>query len=76
MSNSLKCKIKKLMHDNKITYNEYIILINKLAGHDAEVRAKALDDAMQAVYDASRYEYMGVYEAVNAIKEVKDGKGI
>ena len=38
MANSLKAKIKKLLHDNKITEEEYEELISKLDGHDVKIK--------------------------------------
>lgn len=38
MANSLKAKIKKLLHDNKISKVGYEGLINKLEGHDVKIK--------------------------------------
>lgn len=44
MANSLRAKLSKLRHDGNITDIEYQALIKKLDGHDAEIRAKAIDE--------------------------------
>lgn len=55
---SLKTMLKKFVHKGQITQEEYDALIKKLDGHDKEIRAKAITDYLQFVYDnASNEEY-------------------
>jgi hypothetical protein len=44
MANSLRSKLSKLRHDGNISDNMYHELLNKLNGHDRELRAKAIDE--------------------------------
>ena len=58
MANSLRAKLSKLRHDGNITDAEYQKLIAKLDGHDKEIRAMAISDFLQFVYDnANNEEY-------------------
>lgn len=43
MANSLRSKIKKLCHDNNISEKMCNELLEKLEGHDRELRAKVID---------------------------------
>lgn len=49
MPNSLKCRIKKLAHEGKITEKESNELMMKLDGHDAEIRADAITECLRIV---------------------------
>lgn len=44
MANSLRSKIKKLYHDNNISEKMCNELLEKLEGHDRELRAKTLKE--------------------------------
>lgn len=44
MANSLRSKIKKLCHDNNISEKMCNELLEKLEGHDRELRAKTLKE--------------------------------
>lgn len=44
MANSLRSKIKKLCHDNNISEKMCNELLEKLEGHDRELRAKVIDE--------------------------------
>jgi len=44
MANSLRAKLSKLRHDGHIVNAEYQAFINKLDGHDREIRNKAIDE--------------------------------
>lgn len=44
MANSLRAKLSKLRYVRHITEEEYQELIKKLDGHDAKVRADAIDE--------------------------------
>ncbi|MCQ2369248.1 MAG: hypothetical protein MJ007_02090 [Paludibacteraceae bacterium] len=43
MANSLRCKIKRLVHTGAISNDEYDEIMDKLAGHDRTVAFKAVD---------------------------------
>lgn len=59
MANSLRAKISKLRHDGNITDAEYQELIKKLDGHDAKVRADAIDECIKHI---KLYKYnVGTY---------------
>ena len=49
MANSLRSKIKKLCHDNNISEKMCNELLEKLEGHDRELRAKAIDEFAAAI---------------------------
>ena len=51
MANSLRSKIKKLCHDNNISEKMCNELLEKLEGHDRELRAKAIDEFAAAIRD-------------------------
>ena len=51
MANSLIAKISKLRHDGNITDAEYQELINNLDGHDKQIRADAIDELVDAIFD-------------------------
>ena len=44
MANSLRSKIKKLYHSKNISEKMFNELLEKLEGHDRELRAKAIDE--------------------------------
>lgn len=44
MANSLRSKIKKLYHDNNISEKMCNELLEKLEGHDRELKAKVIDE--------------------------------
>lgn len=56
MPNSLKAKLSKLRYKNQITDKEYKELINKLNGHDRNIKYDILQEAMNKMYDV-RDEY-------------------
>jgi hypothetical protein len=56
MANSLRSKIKKLCHDNNISEKMCNELLEKLEGHDRELRAKAIDEFAEAIR-AIHYKY-------------------
>ena len=49
MANSLRSKLSKLRHDGNISDNMYHELLNKLNGHDRELRAKTIDEFAEAI---------------------------
>ena len=49
MANSLRSKIKKLYHDNNISEKMCNELLEKLEGHDRELRAKDIDEFAEAI---------------------------
>ena len=49
MANSLRSKIKKLYHDNNISEKMCNELLEKLEGHDRELRAKVIDEFAEAI---------------------------
>lgn len=49
MTNSLRAKLSKLRHVRNITEEEYKILINKLDGHDKQIREKTIDECINAI---------------------------
>ena len=49
MANSLRSKIKKLCHDNNISEKMCNELLEKLEGHDRELRAKVIDEFAEAI---------------------------
>lgn len=44
MPMSLKVQLKKFVHKGQITQEEYNALINKIDGHDREMKAKIIDE--------------------------------
>lgn len=88
MPNSLKCQIKKLAHEGKITEEEANELILKLDGHDKQIRADAITECLRIVqkikddYSEARfgeqipinYETLcGMIIAFEQLKEQKEG---
>ncbi len=81
MANSLRAKLSKLRHDGHITSEEYQELIKKLDGHDRELRAKAIDEFAEALYNKSTFlmhledDYYGMlhYEDVYEVAEQLKG---
>lgn len=49
MANSLRSKIKKLCHDNNISEKMCNELLEKLDGHDRELRAKVIDEFAETI---------------------------
>lgn len=49
MANSLRSKIKKLYHDNNISEKMCNELLEKLEGHDRELRANVIDEFAEAI---------------------------
>lgn len=56
MANSLRSKIKKLRHSNNISEHMCNELLEKLEGHDRELRAKVIDEFAEAIR-AIHYKY-------------------
>lgn len=56
MANSLRSKIKKLYHDNNISEKMCNELLEKLEGHDRELRNKVIDEFAEAIR-AIHYKY-------------------
>lgn len=50
MPKSLKCKLSSLRYKRLLTDEEYKELIQKLEGHDREIRNKAIDKFAEALY--------------------------
>ena len=48
---SLKSQLKKLAHKGQITAEEYDALVDKLAGHDRELRASVIDEFADTLLD-------------------------
>jgi len=46
MANSLRVKLKKLSHDGKISQTELDELLNKLDGHDKQIRDEVVEKFM------------------------------
>ena len=51
MANSLRSKIKKLRHSNNISEQMCNELLEKLEGHDRELRNKAIDEFAEKLKD-------------------------
>lgn len=49
MANSLKSKLAKLRHDRNISEKMYKDLLDKLDGHDRELRNKVIDEFAEAL---------------------------
>lgn len=63
MANSLRSKIKKLYHDNNISEKMCNELLEKLEGHDRELRAKTIDEFAERL--------KGKYGCFGYIDEIK-----
>ena len=51
MANSLRSKIKKLRHSNNISEQMCNELLDKLDGHDRELRNKVIDEFAETIRD-------------------------
>jgi hypothetical protein len=51
MPKSLKCKLSSLRYKRLLTDEEYKELIQKLEGHDREIRNKAIDEFAEKTCD-------------------------
>lgn len=69
MPNSLKCRIKKLAHEGKITEKESNELILKLDGHDADLLNKVMQKQRTIIDDD------GVMHRVVLVKDIEELKG-
>ena len=72
MANSLRSKIKKLYHDNNISEKMCNELLEKLEGHDRELRTKAIDEFAERLKE--KYGCLGyideiTFEEVDEIAE-------
>ena len=65
MANSLRSKLSKLRHDGNISDNMYHELLNKLNGHDRELRAKVIDEFAEALRDICKNHSIGNDEYTN-----------
>lgn len=85
MPNSLKVRIKKLEHDGKITSEECAALLNKLEGHDAKVKADAIDEFVKSIeknqtmqdnyFDAPRFEMsVDMTDILKIAEQLKENK--
>lgn len=69
MANSLRAKLSKLRHDGNITDAEYQALIKKLDGHDAEIRAKAIDKLVEEAM--KRFTYFDLKHGYPTVTDCK-----
>lgn len=75
MANSLRSKIKKLCHDNNISEKMCNELLEKLEGHDRELRAKVIDEFFEELqkYEDDdmwlRLKMSSIYEIAEQMKE-------
>lgn len=78
MPNSLKAMIKKLAHKGCISSAECDELLMKLDGHDSEIRAKTIDECINAIdaeyYDCGYGDYHEVEMVVRLLKQMKGEK--
>lgn len=74
MANSLKAKLSKLRHDGHIDNAEYQELINKLDGHDRELRVKVISDFAKAIRNhfKSKEEEFCFYDNEWILEDIKD----
>ena len=49
MANSLRAKLRKLKHDGYLTDTQCQELVNKLDGHDRELRNKVIDEVVDEI---------------------------
>jgi hypothetical protein len=72
MANSLRSKIKKLCHDNNISEKMCNELLEKLEGHDRELRAKTIDEFAEKlskylnVKNATKYGNKNAEQQINS----------
>ena len=71
MANSLRAKLKKLKHDNKIDETDYKELLKKLDGHDKVVREKALDEFAELLKDMTPLSENMIGIMATTLKESK-----
>jgi hypothetical protein len=62
MANSLRSKIKKLYHDNNISEKMCNELLEKLEGHDRELRNKAIDEFAERLKE--KYGCLGYIDEI------------
>ena len=76
MANSLRAKLSKLRYDGHITDAEYKSFIKKMDGHDAKIRAKAIDEFAERLkeeYKPCKETDTEIYENVcNRIDKIAD----
>ena len=78
MPNSLKSKLSSLRYKRLLTDEEYKELIKKLDGHDREIRAKAIDEFVDALlnYQSQDEKYKSFsdvcYEIAEQLKGVRN----
>lgn len=65
MANSLKSKLAKLRHDRNISEKKYEDLLNKLDGHDRELRNKVIDKFAEALKEICKNHSVGKDEYTN-----------
>ena len=89
MANSLRSKIKKLRHSNNISEQMCNELLDKLDGHDRELRNKVIDEIISQLdaevessakfireYDdsiAQKAYYKGLHNALDIVMQMKAG---
>lgn len=77
MPNSLRSKLSSLRYKRLLTDEEYKELINKLGGHDREIRNKTIEEVMEVVkrayHNFSGYdlEFMTKYGNKNASQQAE-----
>lgn len=73
MPNSLKSKLSSLRYKRLLTDEEYKELIKKLDGHDREIRAKALNDFANWLYEKYQKDLTDYIEWYIAEQLKKEG---
>jgi ribosomal protein L19E len=74
MANSLKSKLSKLRHDRNISENMYHELLNKIDGHDRELRNKVIDEFVEKVGNYRTYDdYGNVVDILEIAEQIKGG---
>lgn len=72
MANSLRSKIKKLCHDNNISEKMCNELLEKLEGHDRELRNKVIDEFVEKVGNYRTYDdYGNVVDILEIAEQMK-----
>lgn len=89
MPKSLKCKLSSLRYKRLLTDEEYKELIQKLEGHDREIRNKAIDEFAErmknhlnqfdfwkyGITDGRNYEARNYDHMIDGIAEQMKGGG-
>ena len=73
MANSLKSKLAKLRHDRNISEKMYNELLDKLDGHDRELRNKAIDEFADKIMEYCSMSDMNRKMITQIAEQIKGG---